>query len=230
MRAMKAIVLAGGRGSRMGILTDTIPKPLIKVGGRELLIRTLDVLHGSIDECVIVVGYHGKMIRDFLGCEYNGRRIRYVEQRQSGTGGALLSAKSFVTEGEYVLVINSDDVFGKDELDTLLCGAATYGIMFGMPPNRSDQGIIFRETGVLHARIQVKKQDPRFFGVGVYVLPWTVYDKPFHQFQNGEYSIPHSLYDRDFPVYVKHISYWLPVNTPEDLQRVEFVLQSHPNF
>ena len=60
----KAVILAAGRGTRMGALTEDLPKPMLPVRGRPLLERNLDRLRqAGFDEAFLVIGYRGEMIR-----------------------------------------------------------------------------------------------------------------------------------------------------------------------
>ena len=64
---MIGVILAAGMAKRLRPLTDTMPKCLLKVGGRTLLERTVDAMHqAGISEFVVVPGYRGDMIREFL--------------------------------------------------------------------------------------------------------------------------------------------------------------------
>ena len=64
---MIGVILAAGMAKRLRPLTDTMPKCLLKVGGRTLLERTVEAMRqAGISEFVVVTGYRGDMIRDFL--------------------------------------------------------------------------------------------------------------------------------------------------------------------
>src|SRR3990167_2487489 len=96
---MQAIILAAGRGKRMNHLTDDLPKPLLRVGGKNLIEHKLDMLPAEIDEVVIVVGYFRGKIKDYFGNSYGGRKIKYIEQGELlGTGFALFLAKPFLKD------------------------------------------------------------------------------------------------------------------------------------
>jgi NDP-sugar pyrophosphorylase family protein len=70
---MIGVILAAGMAKRLRPLTDTKPKCLLKVGVRTLLERTVDAMRqAGIQEFLVVTGYRGEMIRDFLG-EYSSR-------------------------------------------------------------------------------------------------------------------------------------------------------------
>ena len=70
---MIGVILAAGMAKRLRPLTDTKPKCLLEVGKRTLLERTVDAMRqAGIQEFLVVTGYRGEMIRDFLG-EYSSR-------------------------------------------------------------------------------------------------------------------------------------------------------------
>lgn len=94
-----AVVLAAGRGSRMGALTAATPKPLLAVAGRSLLARVLGGLGAAgVRRAVVVTGYLGEQIEAALGDGGAlGLRIEYRRQpRADGTARALLLAEPLV--------------------------------------------------------------------------------------------------------------------------------------
>ena len=108
---MKAMILAAGRGERMGSLTAEQPKPLLTVGGKPLIEHHLQRLAASgIGEVVINLSYRGAQIRDRLG---DGRRwgltIAYSEEGEPPleTGGGIVQALPLLGESPFLLV-NSD--------------------------------------------------------------------------------------------------------------------------
>jgi choline kinase len=73
---MKAILVAAGRGRRLGAETDAIPKCMVKVAGRAILHRQLDALAAAgVDDVVVVRGYRG----DLITSPPDGPRLRFVE-------------------------------------------------------------------------------------------------------------------------------------------------------
>ena len=64
---MQVVILAAGRGTRMGDLTSDTPKPLLKVKDKTLLEYKLDVLPDSISEVIFVIGYKQEQIRAITG-------------------------------------------------------------------------------------------------------------------------------------------------------------------
>lgn len=87
-----AVVMAGGRGERLRPLTDSIPKPMIKVAGRPILERIVLHLVGSgIRNIFLAVNYKAEMIQEHFGDgSAFGCRIEYLRETSPlGTGGAL---------------------------------------------------------------------------------------------------------------------------------------------
>ena len=80
---MKAVILAAGEGVRMRPLTLRTPKPLLQVAGRPLLEHIIYALPKDINELIVVIGYLGDQIKNFLGNEYHGLKIQYIWQKRN---------------------------------------------------------------------------------------------------------------------------------------------------
>jgi len=93
----QAVVLAGGRGTRLAPLTDTLPKPMAPVHGRPFLWHLLRLLAaGGVADVVLCIGYRGGQIREyFADGRALGLRLAYSDDggRPLGTGGALKAAE-----------------------------------------------------------------------------------------------------------------------------------------
>lgn len=104
-----AVIMAGGRGQRLQPLTDTTPKPLLKVGDKPIMEHNIDRLAAyGIDDFWVSVNYLGEQIEHYFG---NGQKknikIEYVwESAPLGTIGAVSKVTNF--DHDYVLVTNSD--------------------------------------------------------------------------------------------------------------------------
>ncbi len=104
-----AVIMAGGRGQRLQPLTDTTPKPLLKVGDKTIMEHNLDRLTMfGIDDFWVTVKYLGEQIESYFG-DGNEKniKIKYVwENEPLGTIGAVSKIHNF--EHDYILVTNSD--------------------------------------------------------------------------------------------------------------------------
>ena len=108
---MKAMILAAGRGVRMGALTDAQPKPLLQIGGTSLIERHVERLAESgVAEVVINLSYRGAQVRERLGDGSRfGVAIAYSEEGEPPleTGGGILNAMPLLGADPFMLV-NSD--------------------------------------------------------------------------------------------------------------------------
>lgn len=102
----QAVLLAAGRGTRMRELTDELPKPMIEVRGKPILLHIVEGLReAGIERFLIVVGYRADVVRDFFGDGgERGVRIEYVTQVvQDGTGRVVELARDFAGSEPFVL-------------------------------------------------------------------------------------------------------------------------------
>jgi dTDP-glucose pyrophosphorylase len=103
---MKAVILAAGKGTRMGQLTNELPKPMLKWKGKPVLEHILlSVVASGIREIFIVTGFRAEVIEDYFGNGSNwGAQITYGRQVvQDGTGKAPELAKEFAGGSPFLL-------------------------------------------------------------------------------------------------------------------------------
>jgi dTDP-glucose pyrophosphorylase len=101
---VKAILLAAGRGTRLGELTEQAPKALIEVGRKPVIVHILDGLIGAgIRELAVVTGYLGGQLEAALGNgAQSGVRLTYLEQKElDGTARALALARDFAGDESF---------------------------------------------------------------------------------------------------------------------------------
>ncbi len=104
---MKAMIFAAGRGERMRPLTDTCPKPLLKVRGRPLIAwHIVNLVRAGITDIVINHAHLGQMIEDTLGDGSKfGARIRYsAEGTALETAGGIAKARHLLDDQPFVAV------------------------------------------------------------------------------------------------------------------------------
>lgn len=109
-KVKQAVILAGGRGLNMRPFTFEMPKGLFPVGGKPILEHVVEMLRkAEIRDIVFSIGHLGEKIREHFG---DGKKfdvkITYVsEQKEAGTGGALILAKKYI-KSEAFLVVHGD--------------------------------------------------------------------------------------------------------------------------
>ena len=109
---MKAIILAAGEGSRMGKLTQNIPKPLVTVNGKSIIERQLSILkQNEILDVIIITGPHNE--------KFNFKKIKYIHDenfREHDQLGSLMSAKKEIDSDTIILfadIIFDDIILSK---------------------------------------------------------------------------------------------------------------------
>lgn len=87
-----AVFLLAGGGIRLKPYTNDIPKCLVEVNGKKLLIRMLDYLKkGGIEKVILVIGYKGEIIRNTVGSSWQGMEIAYVDNKDWATTNNVVS-------------------------------------------------------------------------------------------------------------------------------------------
>lgn len=120
---MKAVIMAGGKGTRISSITnDEIPKPMLTVGGKSILEHQIDCLKKSgVNDIIIVTGHLGNIIKNYFGeGKQFGVNISYYEENPDkplGTAGSLYYLKELIRE-DFVLIFG--DVFLSVDFDRML--------------------------------------------------------------------------------------------------------------
>lgn len=108
---MKVLILAGGRGTRLGELTKDTPKPMIEINGKPFLEYQINYLkQHKLTDIVLCVGYLHEQIIDYFGDGSKfGVKIQYsIEETPLGTGGAIKNAETLLEQDNEFVVINGD--------------------------------------------------------------------------------------------------------------------------
>ncbi len=113
---MKALILAGGRGSRLNKLTDEKNKSMLKLFEKPLIEHNLEHAYESgVSEIVIVVGYKKEEIIRYFGKEFKGIKITYVVQKeQKGMVNAIECAKNAIGESDFLLMLADEILVDAD--------------------------------------------------------------------------------------------------------------------
>ncbi|MCE8422749.1 MAG: NTP transferase domain-containing protein [Candidatus Methanoperedens sp.] len=141
---MKAVILAAGKGTRMGPLTENRPKVMLPIVNRPLLehiILTLKI--AGIREFFIVVGYCKEKIIEYFGNGSGlGIRIEYIEQKSlKGTADAIAVAKDFVN-GRF-FVANGDVMAGLSDIKKMIYANGDVVLAAKKVANPGQYGVIY---------------------------------------------------------------------------------------
>jgi MurNAc alpha-1-phosphate uridylyltransferase len=220
---MKAMILAAGRGERMGVLTANEPKPLLIVGGVPLIERHLARLAtAGFTDVVINLSYRGAQIRSRLR---DGRRfgvaITYSEEGEPPleTAGGIVHALPWLGSGPFLLL--NSDVYTDLDLAAFAAQAAERSTLLLVPNPahnvRGDFGL--DEDG------SVTMREPRLTYGGVAVLDTKGFDglppgrrplKPVLDLGLERGELRGQFYD----------GVWIDVGTPERLEEARLAAES----
>ena len=222
---MQAVILAAGRGKRMGKLTMATTKPMLKVKGKPILEHKINALPKKIKEVILIVGYHNMHIISYFKNHFNGRRMIYVFQSNlNGTGGALHLAKSILKDK--FLVMMGDDLYHKKDLEemmqydlAILGHAVRDSSLFGMI-KEDGQGCL------LDVIEKPKKCRHKLANVGVYMLNRDFFDYDLVAVGQGEFGLPQTLASmaKKHKIKIHSARAWHPIGNAEDLKKAEEII------
>jgi NDP-sugar pyrophosphorylase family protein len=228
---MKAILLAGGKGTRLRPLTIHTPKPIVPIFERPFLHYQLDLLRKvpEIDEAVLSLNYQPRRIEEMFGDgSASGLSLRYVvEPAPLGTAGAVRYAGESLHES--VVVFNGDVLTEVDLAAVIACHRerkAKATIVLTPVENPTAYGLVeTAPNGDILRFIEKPKADEitcNTINAGIYVLEPDTFDRiPKDTPWSIERSFFPSLIERaeTFVGYV-HGGYWIDIGTPEKYMQV----------
>ena len=226
---MKAVILAGGLGTRLRSEVPELPKPLAPIRDKPFLAILLSnlVAHG-ITDITLSVGYRHELIREYFGNSYQNIPLHYiVEDSPLGTGGALSKALSIYKQDTPVFVINGDTYLDIDLLamhQKYVMSNADVGMALLSVADASRYGsveltddkseiIAFNEKGT---------KEPGLINAGIYLLQNTFFNR-------FNFPVVFSLERDCFTVKLHEISfmpyitdgYFIDIGVPDDYLRAQ---------
>lgn len=227
---MQCVILAAGKGTRLRPLTDTTPKPLVKVAGKTLLDHIVSALPSAVGELIIVTGYLEEQIKAYCGTEFHGRKVTYVHQaEQKGTGHALWLCKDLL-KGRFLFMF-ADDLHGKQDIARATSFTRSMLTLTTDTPERF--GIVVRHPDGTLAEIIEKPQYPpsNLASTGIMVLDDHLFEFELKVEKNGEFYLTDVIaeYAKQYPIAVVEQSLWIPIGYPEDIEKAERILAARVN-
>ena len=228
---MKAILLAGGKGTRLRPLTIHTPKPIVPIFNRPFLNYEIDLLKQvpEIDEVFLSLNYQPRRIEEIFGDgSAHGIKIRYVvEPAPLGTGGAIKYAGDKLTES---VVVFNGDVLTQIDLSAVIRlhreRRARATIVLTPVDNPTAYGLVETDAQGNVLRFLEKPSADEIttnnINAGIYVLEPDTFDRiPSDVAWSVERSYFPSLVERKetFVAYI-YDGYWIDIGTPEKYMQV----------
>ena len=221
---IQAVIMAGGFGTRLRPFTDNMPKPMLPIGGRPLMERTIERLHqAGINRINITTHYLPEKITGYFG---NGRKfgvdLNYVAEDQPlGTAGAL----GLVGEVEEPLLVMNGDILTRVDFKELLrfhhsnSADLTVGVRqyeFQVP-----YGVIESDAGIVK-KLSEKPNYHFLVNAGIYLLEPSVRRLIPHGVRYDMTDLIERLLQEggtvaSFPV----VEYWADIGQHDDLKRAQ---------
>jgi mannose-1-phosphate guanylyltransferase len=229
---MQAVILVGGEGTRLRPLTSTVPKPVVPLVDRPMMVYMLEWLRGhGIDDVIMSCGFKATKVRDVLGDGSQlGISLRFVEEPDPrGTAGALKFAEEFL-DGRF-LMLNGDvltDIDLTAQIEQHESTGATGTLALVPVPDPSSYGLVRLRDDDSVAEFLEKPSadavlDTNLISAGAYVLEHSVLDLiPPDRNVSIEREVWPALVGHGLYGFVDDDAYWIDVGTPERYLQATF--------
>ena len=227
---MKAILLAAGVGSRISDNIGQMPKSMLDVDGRPLIVHTVELLQKNHIEVIIITGFRHRILEETLK-DYHVTVYYNPFFKVTNSIGSLWYARQEFFNTNEVLIANADVYYTQELLDKIF--ETNYDNFLLADRTRVDVGDYFflSRDGVLQKYgkdLKREERDSEYVGIGVLKREWVLkfHDQLCFMIENGEYNlwwenVLYSLVETEniYTVDVDGI-FWSEVDTIEDYQRV----------
>lgn len=217
-----AVIMAGGKGERLRPLTDTVPKPLLKVGGKEIISYNFDrLLQFGITNQTVTVNYLGHKIDDF--CKGYNSEINFniiKEDKFLGTAGSLSLIEDF--SNDVILLMNSDlltDIDYEDFYKSFIKNEADI-LVASVPYPVSIPYAIFENEDLKVKSFKEKPEYIYYANAGIYLIKRKALNLiPKDEFYNAT-DLMEKIIELDMKLihYPMH-NYWLDIGKPDDFKK-----------
>lgn len=217
-----AVILAGGKGTRLYPYTVALPKPLVPVGDKPILeMMIIRLAYQGFKRIIITVNHQADIIMAYFG---NGDKwnvsIEYsLENKPLGTMGPLKLIKELP---EHFLVMNGDvltDLDFSDFLDMHISSGNLFTISSHKREQKADYGILDVDNGIL-CGFQEKPTSWYNVSMGVYAVSRGVVDIiPDDQFFGFDGLMDLMLSKKMNVGVIEHKGYWMDIGRPDDYAR-----------
>jgi dTDP-glucose pyrophosphorylase len=246
---MKAVILAAGKGTRMRELTQSVPKPMLKVQGKPILQHIIEgLISADIKEICIITGFQAETIENFFASgEKFGAQITYARQFvQDGTGKAPELAKAFVGTSDFLLTYG--DILVRPETYAQMVKRFGEGAFSGLITVTKGEDVtkgglnFFDESFTLRKVVEKPNQSqiseyqargwlrdgaPVWYNAGIYIFKPVVFDftAKLQKSPRGEYELPdaiNALVENGHKIAgLEIVGRWVDVRDPEVLGSLE---------
>ncbi|MEE9424252.1 MAG: sugar phosphate nucleotidyltransferase [Methylococcales bacterium] len=229
---MKAVIQAGGQGTRLRPYTLILPKPMMPVGGVPVIESLLKWLRrNGIEEAYVTTGYLGHLLRSLIG---DGSQwdmsIAYSEEKEPmGTVGALRLVEDQLDET--FLVLNGDLVTDLD-LNAFRDFHRSHGGLLSIAVTsktvKVDLGVLDTDNLSRVTRFREKPSMQYQVSMGMYCMEPKILKHIPKGVAFGFDDLVHILLEKNVPIHVfQHDGLWMDIGRPEDFQKAQELVDSN---
>lgn len=226
---LKAIILAGGLGTRLREKVPLLPKPMAPVAGRPFLEYVLDrLIAGGISEITLSVGYRADSIMEHFGSTYNNVVINYaIESEPLGTGGAIVNALGKLDK-DPVLILNGDTYLNIDYRDVVEWYRQLkpkVAIVLKEMPDVARYGSVFVSNKLICGFSEKNETGPGLINAGVYIINPAIFtDLGLSGKFSFEVDVLQRYYKELSPIAFCTNEYFIDIGIPDDYIRAQHEL------
>jgi dTDP-glucose pyrophosphorylase len=222
---LDVVIMAGGRGIRLSPLTDSTPKPLLKIGNKPILEHIIDriALFGMKD-IFISINYLGDQIKDyFQNGESKNIDIRYIEEDTPlGTIGGVRNIEKF--NHDYVMITNCDllsNINYEDFFLDFIEKDADMSIVT-IPYNVSIPYAVLETDNNRISNFKEKPTYTYYSNAGIYLFKKSILEIiPKNTFYNATDLLEELIKNTNKVYSYPLIGYWLDIGNPDDYAKAE---------
>lgn len=232
----QAIIMAGGKGTRLRPYTNILPKPLLPIGLKSIIDVNIKQLASSgFNEIIIAVGYLGEIIESVIGNgdKYNVKISYYYEEKPMGTVGAL----SLIKDLQDCFIVMNGDILHNLDFNALYeyhannqqgVTIGTFNHIYQVP-----LGVLDIDDGVLRNYIEKPKTKYKI-SMGMYVFDRSIVENYINDrnFLDFPTLINTLIKDRIVVNSYNHPGLWIDLGTPEQylklINSIDDILEKYP--
>jgi mannose-1-phosphate guanylyltransferase len=219
---MKAVLLVGGMGTRLRPLTYRIPKPLVPVMGKPLIMHIVDSVPEEVDEVIIPIGYKRDAMEDYIQKHPPSKKVTLVDEVEPlGTGGAVKNVEDYL-DGPF-LVLNGDVITSLDLNEFIRfhrrkAGIASISLWQVEDPTPFGVALVDEDDRIVRFQEKPSKEEAfsRWINAGAYALEYDVLDHIGEGFVSMEREVFPELLNKGM-YGLKYDGYWIDCGTRESL-------------
>jgi D-glycero-alpha-D-manno-heptose 1-phosphate guanylyltransferase len=229
----EAIILAGGKGTRLQSVVNDLPKPMAPVNGKPFLWHLLSYLtQQGVSRFILSVGYKHRAIIDYFGNSFNNAEIEYaIEQEPLGTGGGIKLAVSKVKSNQF-WVINGD-TFVRLSLAKYQQHCPTYNLNLALVKltDFDRYGVVETINNRVSAFKEKEFHKEGYINAGIYLMTKKFTEEYFPE--KNKFSFEQDILEK----YVNTISIgfykteaqFIDIGIPEDYYKAQFIFSDKLN-